>query len=222
MNGDYEEALRRALHAAADSIEPSADGLQRIRERISRPMLSFESASAWYTDVAARLRSRAQPLAAGLRAVTDLFRPSAAGHARSRYGWVRPLAAMSVAIFVVAAGGFALTVIPQSAAPSGADSASGSSHLGSGVRGGTPGTPGGSGLDSGASSDSAAGSTSKPSAAASSCSRLGPSRTSSTSPSTSTSPSGSTSPSTSPPAGSTSPSVSTSPSDSTSGTPQPG
>ena len=24
MNGDYEEALRRALHAAADSIEPSA------------------------------------------------------------------------------------------------------------------------------------------------------------------------------------------------------
>src|SRR5580704_10077052 len=109
MNGDYEEALRRALHAAADSIEPSADGLQRI----SRPMLSFESASAWYTDVAARLRSRAQPLAAGLRAVTDLFRPSAAGHARSRYGWVRPLAAMSVAIFVVAAGGFALTVIPQ-------------------------------------------------------------------------------------------------------------
>ena len=28
MNGDYEEALRRALHAAADSIEPSADGLE--------------------------------------------------------------------------------------------------------------------------------------------------------------------------------------------------
>ena len=54
MNGDYEEALRRALHAAADSIEPSGDGLQRIRERLNRPMLSFESASAWSAGAAER------------------------------------------------------------------------------------------------------------------------------------------------------------------------
>src|ERR1700685_3935271 len=62
MNGDYEEALRRALHAAADSIEPSADGLERIRERLNRPMLSFEAASAWSAGTAAWPRRRAPPL----------------------------------------------------------------------------------------------------------------------------------------------------------------
>ena len=79
MNGDYEEALRRALHAAADSIEPSADGLERIRERLNRPMLSFESASAWY----AGLRRWLEPVAAAFGAVAGLFRPAAArpGHA---------------------------------------------------------------------------------------------------------------------------------------------
>jgi hypothetical protein len=80
MNGDYEEALRRALHAAADSIEPSADGLQRIRERLNRPMLSFESASAWW-------RRWTEPLVAAAQAVADRFRPAPArpGHARPRY-----------------------------------------------------------------------------------------------------------------------------------------
>ena len=34
---EQEEILRRALHAAADAIEPAADGLERIRERLSRP-----------------------------------------------------------------------------------------------------------------------------------------------------------------------------------------
>jgi len=97
MNGDYEEALRRALHAAADSIEPSADGLQRIRERISRPGLSFESATVWYTELVTRLSRWAAPVAAGLRVVADFFRPAAVSHARPRYGWVRPLAAMGVA-----------------------------------------------------------------------------------------------------------------------------
>ena len=31
---DFAEFLRRALHAAADQVEPSADGLERIRARI--------------------------------------------------------------------------------------------------------------------------------------------------------------------------------------------
>ena len=34
---DFEEFLRRALHAAADSAEPSDDGLQRIRARLRTP-----------------------------------------------------------------------------------------------------------------------------------------------------------------------------------------
>ncbi|MDQ2875707.1 MAG: hypothetical protein M3Y33_13305, partial [Actinomycetota bacterium] len=75
MNGDYEEALRRALHAAADSIEPSADGLNRIRERLNRPMLSFESASAWSAGTAAWLRRWMEPVVAAFWAVIDRFRP---------------------------------------------------------------------------------------------------------------------------------------------------
>jgi len=74
MNGDYEEALRRALHAAADSIEPSADGLQRIRERLNRPMLSFESASAWSAGTAARLRRWMEPVVAAFWAVVKRWR----------------------------------------------------------------------------------------------------------------------------------------------------
>jgi hypothetical protein len=34
---DYEDALRRALAAAAESIEPTGDGLQRIRHRLDSP-----------------------------------------------------------------------------------------------------------------------------------------------------------------------------------------
>src|SRR5690348_16611729 len=34
---DFEDLLRRALHAAADSAEPSGDGLQRIRLRLRTP-----------------------------------------------------------------------------------------------------------------------------------------------------------------------------------------
>ena len=34
---DYEDALRRALTAAAESIEPAGDGLQRIRHRLDSP-----------------------------------------------------------------------------------------------------------------------------------------------------------------------------------------
>jgi surface antigen len=35
--GDHEDFLRRALHAAADSVEPSDDGLERIRARLRAP-----------------------------------------------------------------------------------------------------------------------------------------------------------------------------------------
>ncbi len=39
VNGDFDELLRRALRAEADSIEPAAGGLERIRHRISAPWL---------------------------------------------------------------------------------------------------------------------------------------------------------------------------------------
>ena len=129
MNGDYEEALRRALHAAADSIEPSADGLERIRERLNRPMLSFESASAWSAGAAAWFRRWMEPVVVAFWAVVDRFRPAPGqpGHARPRYSWIRPVAGMGIAVFVVAAGGFALTELPQVVSPSSASSAAGSS-----------------------------------------------------------------------------------------------
>jgi hypothetical protein len=37
---DYEDILRRALRAAAESVEPAADGLDRIRGRLSAPRVS--------------------------------------------------------------------------------------------------------------------------------------------------------------------------------------
>jgi hypothetical protein len=49
MDGDFERALRRALHVAADSIEPSEDGLTRICQRLTTPWL-VRRASLLVTD----------------------------------------------------------------------------------------------------------------------------------------------------------------------------
>src|SRR5215831_6184818 len=38
-DGDFEEVLRRALHSAADGIEPTADGLTQIFRRVATPWL---------------------------------------------------------------------------------------------------------------------------------------------------------------------------------------
>jgi hypothetical protein len=39
VNRDFDDMLRRALHAAADRIEPADDGLERIRRRLNEPWL---------------------------------------------------------------------------------------------------------------------------------------------------------------------------------------
>ncbi len=50
---EQEERLRRALHAAAESIEPAADGLERIRARLARPRpLAVAWLMAGWTDLA--------------------------------------------------------------------------------------------------------------------------------------------------------------------------
>jgi len=82
VNHDYDEVLRRVLRAAADSVEPSADGLERIRARLSGPQLwSMASAAAWYSDVATRFMAWAVPfLQVSLTAfwsAVDRFRPMA-------------------------------------------------------------------------------------------------------------------------------------------------
>jgi hypothetical protein len=134
---DYDEILRRALHSAADLVEPSADGLERIRGRLTRPhpalmawvIVGYSCAVrpvlGFLQPLAARLSSL-QPLAAWLRAtlgpVIERFRPARpdAAHPRRRLAWLRPAAAMGTAVFVVATGAFALRALPQVIAQSGA------------------------------------------------------------------------------------------------------
>jgi hypothetical protein len=63
---EQEEILRRALHAVADAIEPAPDGLERIRERLSRPRpLAVAWLMAGWTGLAQPLLLRIEPVLAG-------------------------------------------------------------------------------------------------------------------------------------------------------------
>jgi hypothetical protein len=81
-HAEQEEILRRALRAVADSIEPAADGLERIRERLSRPRpLVVAWLMAVWTGLAQPLLLRMEPVLAG-----------AAGRLSDRLGeWLRPM-----------------------------------------------------------------------------------------------------------------------------------
>jgi hypothetical protein len=81
-HAEQEEILRRALHAIADTIEPAADGLERIRERLSRPRpLVVAWLMAVWTGLAQPLLLRMEPVLAG-----------AAGRLSDRLGeWLRPM-----------------------------------------------------------------------------------------------------------------------------------
>ena len=80
-HSEQEEILRRALHAVADTIEPAADGLERIRERLSRPRpLAVAWLMAGWTGLAQPLLLRIEPV------LTEL-----AGRMSGRLRtWVRP------------------------------------------------------------------------------------------------------------------------------------
>jgi hypothetical protein len=129
---DYEDILRRALAAAAESIEPTGDGLQRIRHRLdsrrsarsvlarctewlelhgTRLLVRFEPAIEWGR---AGLR-RALPVLASF--LGGLFSPRGrAGGARGsgtpsppgRLGpagaWLKPVFAVAAAVAIVVAG----------------------------------------------------------------------------------------------------------------------
>ena len=128
---DYDDILRRALRTAADGIEPSADGLERIRARLTMPR---PLAVAWlmvgYTEVALPALARAWSALSSLRV---RLRPGSgqAAQARAayrhlapalvrRYGWLRP-AAVASAIVIAVAGGFALSQLPGAISNSGAE-----------------------------------------------------------------------------------------------------
>jgi hypothetical protein len=69
---DYEDILRRALTAAAESIEPGGDGLQRIRHRLDSrrsPRSVFSRFAEWLDLHGTRLLVRLDPLIEGARGV---------------------------------------------------------------------------------------------------------------------------------------------------------
>jgi hypothetical protein len=124
---DLEDALRRALRTAADSVEPAADGLDRIRSRICarRPV-----PSGWNMAELAGPAGPAGPgnpvlrkllpvsiaAQAAFHAVVQRFRPGPDGI--GWYRWLRPTAALATGLFVVLAGSWAITALPQVIAPS--------------------------------------------------------------------------------------------------------
>src|ERR1700691_4488039 len=67
---DYEDVLRRALAAAAESIEPGGDGLQRIRHRLDSgrsPRAAFSGFAESLDLHGTRLLVRLDPLIEGTR-----------------------------------------------------------------------------------------------------------------------------------------------------------
>jgi len=125
---DLEDVLRRALRTAADSVEPGADGLDRIRSQISarRPVpsgwnMAEPAGRAGPSSSVLRnlLRVSTGPRAA-LYAVVQRFRPRSDDIGWNR--WLRPAAAVATGVFVVLAGSWALTALPQVIVSSAGDS----------------------------------------------------------------------------------------------------
>jgi hypothetical protein len=144
-----EAALRRALHAAAEQVDPSDDGLARIRAQVGhrRPM---PLPIAW-VDVALTKLSLRVPdgfwvvwdrVAQEMRAVTDHFLPERLRAERLRLGWLRPVAAMGAAVFLVAAVVSMAIEVPQVISPAGSTTNQ-SNNTGTQQHPGGKGGPGG-------------------------------------------------------------------------------
>ncbi len=121
---DLEDVLRRALRTAADSVEPAADGLDRIRSRICarRPvpsgwnMAELAGPAGPGNPVLRHLLPVSIAAQAAFHAVVQRFRPGPDGI--GWYRWLRPAAALATGLFVVLAGSWAITALPQVFAPS--------------------------------------------------------------------------------------------------------
>ena len=141
VNGDFDQLLRRALHAEVDSIEPAEGGLERIRQRTHAPWL-VRQASLMLTecvDLARLIGIRLEPGFTGLRttvaergglweafigllssmvaSTVALFRPAQrpATHRGPRAGsnlsWLRPALAVAGAVVIVVAGVYGLAQV---------------------------------------------------------------------------------------------------------------
>ncbi len=141
---DNEAVLRRILHAAAEQIEPSADGLERIQARLTNPR---PVPLAWICGIGTRLSLRIPPdlrsaidrLALEIRLATEHFMPAPSKRTQGRgsqlrLGWLRPFAAMGTAVFIVAAVVYISIDVTQVISPIGSDT--GAQHSRSGGAGG--------------------------------------------------------------------------------------
>ena len=146
---DHEERLRRALRAAADSVEPAADGLGRIRARLTPPrpviaawMVSGTEPAALRLRLAVtwlRLRlglahgrigpvaGRARPALGRIRAAFTGIVP-ARSEPRARAAWLRPVGAMAAFVLIIGSGALAIARLQQTAAPIGSTTALGNSR----------------------------------------------------------------------------------------------
>jgi len=111
---DLDEILRRALHAAAGSVQPADDGLDRIQARLTtpRPLLVAWVMAAW-AAVARRTAGALSSVSTWRQSVPGAVRGP--GHARPSPWRLRPAAVLAMAAFVVAAAVIALTPLPQQA-----------------------------------------------------------------------------------------------------------
>lgn len=145
---EREAILRRALHAAADGIEPGGDGLQRIQSRLGRPRpLALAWAEAVWTDIILRapggFQSASEWVANATRVAWERFGPtsgSGGGRAARTFSWLRPLAALGVTVAIVAAGAYVALDAQQAIFPSNASSANssgGNTGSGGGGNGGS-------------------------------------------------------------------------------------
>ncbi|MBO0830674.1 MAG: hypothetical protein J2P28_03595 [Actinobacteria bacterium] len=158
---DHEAFLRAELQAAAESLEPNPDGLERITARLQRRRAApIAAALAVWNELVPRapawLQDTLYRIGALIRPVWDRIGPAQAqGWHRSRTeAWLRPVAAMAV-MFIVAAGIYVAIDASVDIFPSSANSRSSDAGTQQGGHSGGP-APGSS--QSGAPSVSGSGS----------------------------------------------------------------
>ncbi len=133
---DYEDLIRTALCAAAESIEPVGDGLQKIRYRLNSPRSArsmLAGLTGWLLLYRIRLSVRLEPVtAAGRSALGQLEqlvtgtagrrgpgerRASRSRPAHGRLGaarpWLRPTLAVAAVVAVVVVGFVTLHTVQQ-------------------------------------------------------------------------------------------------------------
>ena len=129
---EYEDRLRRALRAAADSVEPSPDGLGRIRARLTPPRPVVAAWMVTETEPSMlRLRSLLNSLRLRIGRPRGQFRPAPAGTGAARHklrtqqSWLRPVAVAAAFVVILGSGAFAISKLMQNSGLSVSGSASG-------------------------------------------------------------------------------------------------